>query len=107
MGIIFVSNNSKKSRQQVAERLGELGIKLPKDGYRSILNTSYTCAWFLKRFAISKPFIICSHIGLLEELKLMGICNYYATITDSGEAKKEYLEPVTLERITALIEKQT
>jgi HAD superfamily hydrolase (TIGR01450 family) len=90
--VLFMSNNSRESRLGIASKLKKRGVALDGDGVSQIISAGYTCAWFLKQAAIKKPFVLCSHTGLLEELQLMGIKDYVATINDDGTAKQEYLE---------------
>merc|ERR1712187_321630 len=59
--VLFVSNDSRRSRQELARRLINLGINLPEETARDhVWNTAFTCAWFLNRAGLSKPFVICS-----------------------------------------------
>ncbi|CAE7218462.1 unnamed protein product, partial [Symbiodinium microadriaticum] len=70
---------------------------------QKVITASFTCAWFLKKALIRKPFVICSHLGLLEELKEAGITEYVATIDEDGFPKPEYSKPVGWDQqLTAL-----
>lgn len=89
--VLFVSNNSKDSRLGIATKLQKMGIKFKEDPESHIISAGYTCAWFLKEAGKKKPFVVCSHTGLLDELRKIGIHNYVATINDDGSAKPEYL----------------
>merc|ERR1712232_235334 len=86
--VLFVSNNSRMSRSEMGAKLIEMGVEIPTGQInRFVLNTAFTCAWFLKRRLVKKPFILCSHTGVLKELKEMGMLNYVATIHDNGSPK--------------------
>jgi len=90
--VLFVSNNARDSRKQIAERLQKIGIQLPKEKPEQfIISSAFTCAWFLKKAEVKKPFILSSHRGLLDELESLGITNYVATVDDKGNPKPEYL----------------
>mmetsp|Transcript_54216 Transcript_54216/g.129191 ORF Transcript_54216/g.129191 Transcript_54216/m.129191 type:complete len:945 (+) Transcript_54216:92-2926(+) len=98
--VVFASNNSQKSRAEVGHHLISKGIHLQKDIVKGqVLNTAFTCAWFLKRIGRTRPFIICSKTGLLEELEGLGINNYVATITRDGKPRPEFLRNATLENV--------
>mmetsp|Transcript_12526 Transcript_12526/g.29409 ORF Transcript_12526/g.29409 Transcript_12526/m.29409 type:complete len:907 (+) Transcript_12526:47-2767(+) len=102
--LIFLSNNSHNSRKQVAEDLVRSGIKLPVERLRKyVLNTSYTCAWFVQNRGLKKPFVLCSDTGILEELEAVGIKNYVATVSIEGETKEEYLQAANYENVIDLV----
>jgi len=104
--VIFTSNNSNTSRKGVARKLAEKGIKIPVDEfYKHVLNTSFTCAWYLKNAGVTNPFILCSDNGILEELKDMGVQSYVATINNDGTPKKEYLQVSTYANVVDLVKK--
>mmetsp|Transcript_132633 Transcript_132633/g.412402 ORF Transcript_132633/g.412402 Transcript_132633/m.412402 type:complete len:729 (+) Transcript_132633:252-2438(+) len=104
--VIFMSNNSNDSRKCAAQKLAQKGINIPaKNLYKQILNTSYTCAWFLRNAGVTNPFILASDTGILEELKEMGLKKYVATIEDNGTPKKEYLQAATFTNVVDLVKK--
>jgi ribonucleotide monophosphatase NagD (HAD superfamily) len=104
--VVFLSEDSQSSRKAVAKSLIQQGINLDVNtAHNSVVNAAFTCAWFLKQAGLTKPFVICSSLGLIEELKLLGIKEYVATVDGQGRPKKEYLEPATLTNVTALVKK--
>ena len=109
--VIFATNDSNYSRRMYVDRLLKHGIRLCNDdeisrerAKQKVITAAFTCAWFLKKALIRRPFVICSHVGLLEELREAGITDYVATIDDQGEANKEYFAPVTKENVTRLVQ---
>mmetsp|Transcript_72919 Transcript_72919/g.201255 ORF Transcript_72919/g.201255 Transcript_72919/m.201255 type:complete len:488 (-) Transcript_72919:78-1541(-) len=104
--VLFLSNNSNESRRSAAKQLVQMKLRLPdKDGFKCVLNSSYTCAWFLKSAGIKKPFILCSHQGILEELQEIGIHTYVATVEyKTNKAKQEYLQPATYDNVLKLVQ---
>merc|ERR1712032_551020 len=103
--VIFLSNNSEDSRKELARQLVSMGIALsPEDAKDSVLTSSYTCAWFLRRAGASRPFVLCSDTGLLEELREFGITNYVATVDDDGNVKSEFLQASSPANVTSIIE---
>jgi len=87
--LMFVTNNSNKTRAQFVRQLESKGVDF---GQRSqseklamMVSASYTTAAYLHDMDLRRPFIITSDTGLLEECRLMGITEYFSTITDSGE----------------------
>lgn len=108
--VIFATNDSNYSRRMYIDRLLNHGIQLCDNDEHSrklarqkVITASFTCAWFLKKALIRKPFVICSHLGLLEELKEAGITEYVATIDEDGHPKPEYSKPVTKDNVTELV----
>ncbi|CAE7939784.1 PGLP2, partial [Symbiodinium necroappetens] len=108
--VIFATNDSNYSRRMYIDRLLNHGIQLCANDEHSrklarqkVITASFTCAWFLKKALIRKPFVICSHLGLLEELKEAGITEYVATIDEDGCPKPEYSKPVTKDNVTELV----
>lgn len=109
--VIFATNDSNYSRRLYIDRLLKHGIRLCHDdefsrskAKQKVVTAAFTCAWFLKKALIRKPFVICSHPGLLEELREAGITDYVATIDHDGRAKEEYFAPVTKENVTKLVQ---
>lgn len=104
--VLFLSNNSNDSRRGAATKLAAKGINIPAaQFYRHVLNTSYTCAWFLKNAGVTNPFIICSDTGILEELREIGIKKYVATVKDDGTPKKEYLQAANFANVLECVKK--
>eukprot|EP00913_Durusdinium_trenchii_P011841 g11123.t1 len=50
-----------------------------------MISASYTTAAFLQDSGLHRPFIITSDTGVLEECRMLGITDYFATITDDGK----------------------
>jgi len=128
--IIFITNNSNKTRSGLMEELEQnyrikvlhtaMSQSLSPDAWRKpkekspamvkithqhIVTSANTCAWFLKQKGIERPFVICSSLALCEELDAFGISHYTATIHKDGKPKQEYLQEVTDKRICDLIAK--
>eukprot|EP00931_Biecheleriopsis_adriatica_P038678 TRINITY_DN2211_c0_g3_i1.p1 TRINITY_DN2211_c0_g3~~TRINITY_DN2211_c0_g3_i1.p1 ORF type:complete len:899 (-),score=161.31 TRINITY_DN2211_c0_g3_i1:69-2765(-) len=129
--IIFLTNNSNKTRHGLVDELrSTFGIDLSPASIptnlslRSIeaepqrtssgkhmampadvVTSAHTCGWFLRQKRIKKPFVICSELALLDELVFFGITNYVATIDKKGDTKPEYMEKITADRILALVRK--
>jgi len=98
--VIFVTNSSHWSRKRLAQEVVKAGIKMTEaEAAKHVLNTAFTCAWFLKKKGRERPFVICSETGILEELRNCGVKNYVATIADDGKEKPEYLQKATAEAI--------
>jgi len=108
--VLFVTNDSRASSRATVERLLRIGIKLcgndeesKQNAQRNVITTASTCARHLKATGCKRPFVICSHTGIIEELKSVGITNYVATIEDDGTEKDDYLKQVTNENVSKLI----
>jgi len=70
---------------------------------KNVITSARTCAWFLAKRNIRKPFVICSSTALLEELESVGINDYVATMHRSGQAREDYMQAVSPEKIADLI----
>eukprot|EP00931_Biecheleriopsis_adriatica_P114685 TRINITY_DN90600_c0_g1_i1.p1 TRINITY_DN90600_c0_g1~~TRINITY_DN90600_c0_g1_i1.p1 ORF type:complete len:953 (-),score=171.06 TRINITY_DN90600_c0_g1_i1:97-2934(-) len=108
--VLVATNDSNFSRRMLVDRLLKHGVQLCQDDELSrhkakqqVVTASFTCAWFLKKAHIRRPFVLCSHLGLLEELKEAGITEYIATIDEEGNPKPEYFEPVTKENVMGIV----
>jgi len=95
--LMFVTNNSNKRRADFVAQLISKGIdfgsRSEDEKLQMVLSASYTTAHYLKRHSLRQPFVITSHTGILEELRLLGITDYYATVTDDGEPREEFKDP--------------
>merc|ERR1719356_1459455 len=49
-----------------------------------MISASYTTAKFLHSQGLRSPFVVTSDTGLLEELRLAGVTQYFATVDDQG-----------------------
>lgn len=69
--LVFVTNNSSKSRRQYAEKFNSLGIAVSED---EIFSSSFAAAMFLKvnDFPQEKKVYVIGGEGILEELQLAG-----------------------------------
>ncbi|XP_022133024.1 phosphoglycolate phosphatase 2 [Momordica charantia] len=69
--VVFVTNNSSKSRRQYAEKFHSLGITVSED---EIFSSSFAAAMFLKvnNFSPEKKVYVIGEDGILEELQLAG-----------------------------------
>lgn len=102
--VMFVTNSSSLSRAEYANKIRRHGIKLPpeKDA-TEVITSSFTCAWYLSGIGVKRPLVLTSATGLLVELRMMGITDYFATIHDDGTAKPEFLAPATDKNIVSII----
>ncbi|KAG6641959.1 phosphoglycolate phosphatase 2-like isoform X2 [Carya illinoinensis] len=69
--LVFVTNNSTKSRRQYANKFQSLGISVTED---EIFSSSFAAAMFLKvkNFPKDKKVYVIGGEGILEELELVG-----------------------------------
>lgn len=92
--VMFVTNNSNKSRSSFAAELEGRGVDF--GGYSvaakrdMVVSASFTVANFLKDHRLSRPFVITSDTGILEEFRLVGITDYFATVDDEGNVRPEF-----------------
>lgn len=108
--VLFASNDSNCSRSMLVDKLLDRGINLcagdaasKKAAENNVVSAAYTCAWFLKKAMIKKPFVMCSHTALLDELRNMGVNDFVATLDDNGNTKEEYLAPATSENVLNIV----
>jgi len=69
--IVFVTNNSRKSRRQYSKKFRSLGLEVTE---KEIFTSSFAAAMFLKlnNFPPEKKVYVVGEDGILEELKLAG-----------------------------------
>ncbi|XP_048323327.1 phosphoglycolate phosphatase 2 [Ziziphus jujuba] len=69
--LVFVTNNSTKSRRQYAQKFRSVGISVTED---EMFSSSFAAAMFLKvnNFPKDKKVYVIGEEGILEELKLAG-----------------------------------
>ncbi|KAF7840493.1 phosphoglycolate phosphatase 2 [Senna tora] len=69
--LVFVTNNSLKSRRQYAKKFQSLGISVSED---EIFSSSFAAAMYLKvnNFPVEKKIYVIGGEGILEELQLAG-----------------------------------
>ncbi|PON57648.1 2-phosphoglycolate phosphatase [Parasponia andersonii] len=69
--LVFVTNNSTKSRSQYAKKFQSLGISVTQD---EIFSSSFAAAMFLKvhNFPLDKKVYVIGGEGIIEELQLAG-----------------------------------
>ncbi|KZV51248.1 phosphoglycolate phosphatase 2 [Dorcoceras hygrometricum] len=69
--LVFVTNNSTKSRRQYAKKFNSLGISVTED---EIFSSSFAAAMYLKvnSFPIDKKVYVIGEEGIYEEMKLAG-----------------------------------
>lgn len=96
--VMFVTNNSNKCRADfVAElerRTVKFGDRSAEEKLRMVISASYTTAMYLKENELTHPFVITSEKGILDELRLAGITQYFATVTDDGKTPVEFESPL-------------
>ncbi|KAF4379166.1 hypothetical protein G4B88_010560 [Cannabis sativa] len=73
--LVFVTNNSTKSRSQYAKKFQSLGISVSQD---EIFSSSFAAAMFLKvhKFPQDKKVYVIGGEGILEELQLAGFTSF-------------------------------
>jgi len=82
--VFFLCNKPNQSRRMVVEQLREKGIKIGMSDEGALLNVTeqnvisvgHTCSWWLKSHMSSKPYVMASYSGLLEDLRNTGIKDY-------------------------------
>ncbi|KVI01134.1 phosphoglycolate phosphatase 2 [Cynara cardunculus var. scolymus] len=81
--LVFVTNNSTKSRRQYAQKFQSLGISVTEE---EIFSSSFAAAMYLKvnKFPPEKKVYVIGGEGILEELKLAG----FTGIGGPEDAKK-------------------
>ncbi|OEL28855.1 Phosphoglycolate phosphatase 2, partial [Dichanthelium oligosanthes] len=69
--LVFVTNNSRKSRRQYSKKFRSLGLEVTEE---EIFTSSFAAAMFLKlnNFPPEKKVYVVGEDGILEELKLAG-----------------------------------
>uniref|UniRef100_A0A8R7UEZ2 phosphoglycolate phosphatase n=1 Tax=Triticum urartu TaxID=4572 RepID=A0A8R7UEZ2_TRIUA len=69
--LVFVTNNSRKSRRQYSKKFKTLGLEVPEE---EIFTSSFAAAMFLKlnNFSPEKKVYVVGEDGILDELKLAG-----------------------------------
>eukprot|EP00931_Biecheleriopsis_adriatica_P009985 TRINITY_DN11107_c0_g1_i1.p1 TRINITY_DN11107_c0_g1~~TRINITY_DN11107_c0_g1_i1.p1 ORF type:complete len:387 (+),score=47.44 TRINITY_DN11107_c0_g1_i1:70-1161(+) len=87
--VMFVTNNSNKTRAQFVRQLESKGINF---GQRSqeeriamMVSTSYTTAAYLRDMDLRRPFILTSETGVQLECRSLGVTEYVSTVTDDGK----------------------
>jgi len=92
--VMFVTNNSNKCRRMFLNDLELRGVKFEgrsqEEKLSMMISSSYTTANFLIENGFCKPFVITSETGILEELRLVGITDYFASVTDDGRTPPEF-----------------
>ncbi|CAE7039029.1 PGP, partial [Symbiodinium sp. KB8] len=92
--VMFVTNNSNKTRSQFLQQLEGKGISFGQrsheDKLSMMISASYTTAAYLQTMKLKRPFIITSDTGVLEECRLLGITDYFATIDDNGKTAPHF-----------------
>ncbi|KAK4484977.1 hypothetical protein RD792_007583 [Penstemon davidsonii] len=81
--LVFVTNNSRKSRKQYAKKFNSLGISVSED---EIFSSSYAAAMYLKvnDFPKEKKVYVIGEEGICEELALAG----FTSIGGTEDGKK-------------------
>lgn len=96
--VMFVTNNSNKSRATFAGELEKKGVdfgdRSAEERRDMVVSASFTTASFLKDHRLRRPFVITSDTGILEELRLVGIKDYFATVDDKGHTRAEFNSPL-------------
>lgn len=70
-----------------------------------MVTASFTTAKLLKQKGVKRPLVLTSTVGLLEELKLVGITDFITTYDESsGKQKAEYMREFNKANIEDLME---
>ncbi|KAJ0081664.1 hypothetical protein Patl1_09656 [Pistacia atlantica] len=80
--LIFVTNNSSKSRRQYANKFHSLGLSVAED---EIFSSSFAAAMYLKvnNFPPEKKVYVIGGEGILEELQLAGYTGLGGPVSNS------------------------
>jgi len=98
--ILFVTNSSRASAQQFAQKLCRMGIGAPATSIAAnvaaevalegnIISVGKACAWYLRENSCHRPFVLGS-TALLDDLQQAGITNYIAPIDKKGHVLEAY-----------------
>ncbi len=100
--VMFITNNSNKSRLDFLAELQKKGVdfgeRTEAERLGMMISAAYTTANYLKKEGYKRPFVLTSDLGLLEELRQVGIGErtdpdgdgYYATIDEIGVTRPEF-----------------
>jgi len=97
---MFITNNSNKRRADFVKQLESKGIvftnRTMEEKLGMMISASYTTAKYLQGQGLKHPFVIASATGLLEELRLAGVTQYFATVDDKGVTDPTFTNPSSL-----------
>jgi len=102
--VVLNATSTVWSRSSLQKEIEQLGINISKGPHgkrNNILTVTHSCASFMKRMGIKRPFLLCSAKGLLDEIEDAGIKDYVATVDKSGKSKQMFLAEATQENIVA------
>lgn len=71
--LVFVTNNSTKSRRQYAAKFKDLGLDFVSEEH--IFSSSFAAAAYLKKLGFNKKAYVIGEEGILEELETAGIAS--------------------------------
>merc|ERR1740117_1683172 len=71
--------------------------------FRNVVSIGHTAGLYLGRSHLRRPFVITSHLGLLDDLRACGITDYVATIDEHGAARTEFTEEDERDPIDAVV----
>jgi len=98
--VMFITNNSNKRRADFVKQLESKGIvftnRTMEEKLGMMISASYTTAKYLQGQGLKHPFVIASATGLLEELRLAGVTQYFATVDDKGVTDPTFTNPSSL-----------
>uniref|UniRef100_A0A7S2N7T8 4-nitrophenylphosphatase n=1 Tax=Zooxanthella nutricula TaxID=1333877 RepID=A0A7S2N7T8_9DINO len=98
--VMFITNNSNKRRAEFLKQLESKGIvftnRTMEEKLGMMISASYTTAKYLQGQGLKHPFVIASATGLLEELRLAGVTQYFATVDDKGVTDPTFTNPSSL-----------
>ncbi|VVB08298.1 unnamed protein product [Arabis nemorensis] len=85
--VVFVTNNSMKSRRQYAEKFGSLGLTSVTQN--EIFSSSFAAAMYLKvnNFPKDKKVYVIGGEGIIEELKIAGFSGFGGPEDDEKKAQ--------------------
>ncbi|GBG75089.1 Phosphoglycolate phosphatase (PGPase)-like protein [Chara braunii] len=80
--LVFVTNNSTKSRKQYGKKFSSLGLEV---GEEEIFSSSFAAAAYLQSIKFDKKVYVIGEVGILEEFDLAGI-EYIGGPADASKA---------------------
>jgi len=93
--VLFVTNNSNKRRVDFLKELEQRGIvfagRSDAEKLGMMVSAAFTTARYLAQQKLTHPFVITSDLGLLDELREIGITEYFATVGADGNPDPRFV----------------
>jgi len=106
--VMFITNNSNKRRADFLRQLESHGIEFTgrseEEKLGMMISASYTTANYLQGQGLRHPFVITSDTGLLDELRLANVTQYFATVDDQGVTHPDFRSESQLLDIADIIQ---